>query len=128
MMYAIITLIIIVFICVVIGKVQKEKQEKATPITDPYGNQTNVYELKQQYKANHVEFCPSCVSTNVQYVNSRQVGQKDAKTKTTYSANLNPLKPFTLVNEKTKVVKKAQSGVTIEKWHCLNCGRTYEKK
>lgn len=53
--------------------------------------------------------CPKCKGTNVQLLGG--------KTKTTL--NLNPLKPFTLVNHKPTGKQTFQ---------CLACGRTFEQK
>lgn len=52
--------------------------------------------------------CPKCESTNI-----RIVGDKKKTT-----VNLNPLKPFTLVNHKT----------TKENWLCYDCGHRWNKK
>ena len=52
--------------------------------------------------------CPKCKSTNV--------GITGDRTKTTL--NLNPLKPFTLVNHK----------VTKENWLCYDCGHRWNQK
>lgn len=53
--------------------------------------------------------CPKCKSASVEIVQQ--------KTKTT--VNLNPLKPFTLVNHKPTGKVKV---------HCLDCGRIFETK
>lgn len=53
--------------------------------------------------------CPKCKSPNVQVVSG--------KTKTT--VNLNPLKPFTIVNHSPKGKQKIQ---------CMSCGNVFEKK
>lgn len=53
--------------------------------------------------------CPKCKSTNVEIASQ--------KMKTTL--NLNPLKPFTLVNHKQTGKVKA---------HCLDCGRIFDAK
>ena len=49
---------------------------------------------------------------------------EDSTTKTRYTANLNPLKPFTLLNKKEKVVKKEQV-VTESKFICNSCGKIF---
>ena len=53
--------------------------------------------------------CPKCKSANVQIISG--------KTKTTL--NLNPLRPFTLVNHKPKGKQTIQ---------CLSCGNLWKKK
>lgn len=69
--------------------------------------------------------CPYCYSTDWQYAGQSTIGATDAKVKTQYKANLNPLKPFTLVDKKEKVVKKANPGITYDEFICLNCGKRF---
>ena len=69
--------------------------------------------------------CPYCYSTDWQFAERQTVGARDAKTKTEYKLNLNPLKPFTIMNSKEKVVKKAKSGYSYDEFICLNCGRRF---
>lgn len=69
--------------------------------------------------------CPYCYSTNWQYAGQATVGARDAKVKTQYKANLNPLKPFTLVGKKEKVVRKAKAGITYDEFICSNCGKRF---
>lgn len=72
--------------------------------------------------------CPSCKSINLQVVSQEIRGAREAKTKTTTSLNLNPLNPFTLLNHKEKVVKKARPGSIYVKWRCVDCGHMFERK
>lgn len=72
--------------------------------------------------------CPKCGSINLQFIGQNIYGARDAKTKTTTSLNLNPLRPFTVFNHKEKVVKKAKSGTSYDRWHCADCGYIFEKK
>lgn len=67
-------------------------------------------------------YCPRCKSANCSWYNEQKV--IPGKTKTKYTANLNPLHPFTLVNKKEKVVKKEQT-YTQKKIMCNNCGYTF---
>ncbi|WP_308793958.1 hypothetical protein [Agathobacter sp.] len=69
--------------------------------------------------------CPYCGSTHFQYAGQQIYGARPEKTKTRYTANLNPLRPFTLVNKKEKVVKKARSGYAVDEFICLNCGNRF---
>lgn len=71
--------------------------------------------------------CPKCKSTNLQYLGTENIGGRDAKTKTTTSLNLNPLKPFTVFNHKEKVVKKAKPGIDLDRWRCQDCGRIFTR-
>lgn len=66
--------------------------------------------------------CPRCNSENCSHYKEQKI--IPGKTKTRYTANLNPLKPFTLVNKKEKVVKKEQI-VTENKFICNNCGKIF---
>lgn len=82
-------------------------------------------EIIAKYKKEGVKFCPYCLSTDFQYAGRQTIGASDAKTKTQYSLNLNPLKPFTFVNSKEKVVKKANSGYSYDEFICLKCGKRF---
>ena len=68
-------------------------------------------------------YCPSCHSDNCSwYVTEKTI---PGKTKTTYKANLNPLKPFTLYNKKEKVIRE-ESQVTQKRIICNSCGRIFD--
>lgn len=77
------------------------------------------------YRRQNIKFCPYCLSTDFQYAGQKTFGQRDAKTKTQYSLNLNPLKPLTLVNSKEKVVKKARQGYSYDEFICMECGKRF---
>lgn len=64
-------------------------------------------------------YCPRCNSENCSHYQEQRI--IPGKTKTTYSANLNPLKPFTIVNKKEKVIREAQTQ-SISKFICNSCG------
>ncbi len=63
--------------------------------------------------------CPRCGSEDCSHFQQQKI--IPAKTKTRYTANLNPFKPFTLVNKKEKIVKKG-SVVMEDKIVCNKCG------
>lgn len=67
-------------------------------------------------------YCPRCKSTNCSWYTEQKI--IPGKTKARYTANLNPLHPFTLVNKKEKVVKK-ESVKNVKKIMCNNCGYTF---
>lgn len=67
-------------------------------------------------------YCPRCGSENCSHYQEQKV--IPGKTKTTYSANLNPLKPFTLVNKKEKVVRKERT-IVESKFLCNSCGNIF---
>lgn len=67
-------------------------------------------------------YCPRCGSDNCAHYQEQRV--IPGKTKTRYTANLNPLRPFTLVNKKEKVVRKEQT-VTESKFVCNSCGKIF---
>ena len=68
-------------------------------------------------------YCPRCHSQNCSYYQEQKI--IPGKTKTRYTANLNPLKPFTLVNKKEKVIKKDKT-VTESKIICNDCGWIFD--
>lgn len=67
-------------------------------------------------------YCPRCRSENCSHYQEQKI--IPGKTKTRYTANLNPLKPFTLVNKKEKVIRKDQL-VTERKIICNDCGMVF---
>jgi hypothetical protein len=67
-------------------------------------------------------YCPRCHSQNCSHYKEQRV--IPGKTKTKYTANLNPLKPFTLVNKKEKVIRQDQV-VTDNKFMCNECGKIF---
>ena len=83
------------------------------------------YSENQPHNEQIQKCCPRCGSTHFQYAGQQIYGARPEKTKTRYTANLNPLRPFTLVNKKEKVVKKARSGYAVDEFICLNCGNRF---
>lgn len=67
-------------------------------------------------------YCPRCKSSNCSHYQEQKV--VPGKTKTRYTANLNPLHPFTLVNKKEKV-KREEKTVTESKFICNSCGKIF---
>jgi hypothetical protein len=67
-------------------------------------------------------YCPRCNSENCSHYKQEHV--TPAKTKTSYSLNINPLKPLTTFNKKEKVIRKEQT-YTENKIICNNCGYTF---
>lgn len=78
------------------------------------------------YRQNGIAYCPRCLSIHVDSVGGEVMGARDQKTKTRYTVNLNPFRPFTLVNKKEKVVRKANPGRFVTTWHCNDCGFVYK--
>lgn len=68
-------------------------------------------------------YCPRCRSENCSHYQEHQI--VPGKTKTRYTANLNPLKPFTLANKKEKVVREEKI-VTESKFLCNSCGMIFK--
>ncbi len=68
-------------------------------------------------------YCPRCGSENCSYYQEQRF--IPAKTKTRYTANLNPLRPFTLMNKKEKVIRKEEL-TTETKIKCNDCGYTFK--
>lgn len=66
--------------------------------------------------------CPRCGSTNCSILHETK--EIPDKIKTSYKANLNPFKPFTIANKKEKVVRKGYS-TTITKYSCNKCGMIF---
>lgn len=68
-------------------------------------------------------YCPRCRSENCSWHMEQKI--IPGKTKTIYTANLNPLKPFTLVNKKEKVVRK-DFEYTQKRIICNSCGYIFD--
>lgn len=110
-MYVILMVIMVVGLIVLL--------EKLADIDSSNSNGNTTYNEQGQ------KCCPYCGSTHFQYAGQQIYGARPEKTKTRYTANLNPLRPFTLVNKKEKVVKKARSGYAVDEFICLNCGNRF---
>ncbi len=110
-MYVILLVIMLVGLIVLL--------EKLADIDSSNSNGNTTYNEQGQ------KCCPYCGSTHFQYAGQQIYGSRPEKTKTRYTANLNPLRPFTLVNKKEKVVKKARSGYAVDEFICLNCGNRF---
>lgn len=67
-------------------------------------------------------YCPRCGSEECSHYKEQKT--IPGKAKTTYSANLNPFKPFTFVNKKEKVIRKEQSYME-NKFICNKCGKIF---
>ena len=79
--------------------------------------------LVKDKKPKHFDCCPNCGSKRFHaFVEQEVISQ--GKVKTTYSANLNPLKPFTLVNKKEKVVRQPVTR-NVSKFVCDDCGNIF---
>ena len=100
-----------------IGKKLESSDNKEEPKTPEFdGIYRYVLGSKQEV------YCPRCNSSNCSHYKEQRV--IPGKTKTKYTANLNPLKPFTLVNKKEKVIKPERV-VTEDKFICNSCGKIF---
>lgn len=68
-------------------------------------------------------YCPQCGSEECSYFQQQKI--IPGKTKTKYTANLNPLKPFTLVNKKEKIVREEQI-ISESMIQCNKCGYIFK--
>lgn len=82
---------------------------------------TGVYRMHLFGKKEEV-YCPRCGSADCSIYHEQKV--IPGKSKTSYTMNLNPLKPFTLVNKKEKVIKQDKI-VTESKFVCNSCGHIF---
>lgn len=67
-------------------------------------------------------YCPRCKSADCSHYQEQKI--IPGKSKTRYTVNLNPLKPFTVLNKKQKVVRDEQL-VTENKFICNKCGNIF---
>ena len=87
----------------------------------PNENFTGIYKYTALGDKQEV-YCPRCKSEDCSHYKEQKI--IPGKTKTSYTANLNPFKPFTLVNKKEKVVKK-EKVITENKFICNSCGKIF---
>lgn len=79
-----------------------------------------------KYSKNNIKheiFCPRCGSIDCSHF--REEVRVPERTKTRYTVNLNPLKPFTLLNKKEKTVRKEKI-IYKNKIKCNKCGNVFE--
>lgn len=71
-------------------------------------------------------YCPRCNSDRCRWYTNTIHQDARTKTKTRYTVNLNPLRPFTLYNkkEKTKIIAPERN-IEERKIQCENCGYTF---
>ena len=86
-------------------------------------HQENMKKTKLPKYDGSTPICPRCGKSRYHTVSSTEV-VIPGKTKTQSSINLNPLKPFTLVNHKEKVVRQEISRQVV-KFMCDECGNIW---
>lgn len=79
--------------------------------------------ISYAYKSGKRPVCPKCGQSNY-FITYEKVVITPEKTKGSVSLNLNPLKPFTLIDYKEKVVQKEVSNEVI-KLMCNVCGNKF---
>jgi len=100
--------------------IQEKQKEKAKPHKNE--NFKGIYRCDWSGRKTEI-YCPYCHSDNCSwYVTEKTI---PGKTKTTYKANLNPLKPFTLYNKNEKVISEERQ-VTKKRIICNSCGRIFD--
>ena len=107
----------LIIILVPLAIVLSNKYDKEHP--------TNRSKPKKQNKPKG-NVCPGCLSERIRLISVYDKVILNGITKTTYTANLNPLKPFTLVNKKDKTVVpeiKQKTGI----YQCEKCMKTFER-
>lgn len=67
-------------------------------------------------------YCPRCGSSDCSWTQEQKI--IPGKTKTKYTANLNPFHPLTLINKKEKVIRKDEIR-TEKKIVCNSCGKIF---
>lgn len=108
--------------CIHCGHVYKVGEYVLHIDEDKLGNSFNGVYRYNKGKLQEV-YCPRCMSSNCTHYKERKI--IPAKSKTRYTANLNPLRPFTLVNKKEKMVGKEIS-YTENKFLCNTCGYIFD--
>lgn len=101
---------------------QKEEPKKTRGADEEKKEFNGIYRSTLFHGLQEV-YCPRCGSENCSHYQEQKI--IPGKTKTKYSANLNPLKPFTLVNKKEKVIRQEQI-VTQSRFLCNKCGKIFD--
>lgn len=112
--------------CGSVNRIEEDYCENCGIRLTPYQQGTPNFNGIYKYTRPNVKIevrCPRCNSTNCSHYVEQVI--TPGKTKTRYTANLNPLKPFTLVNKKEKQVTK-EKVKNINKIRCNKCGFTFE--
>lgn len=91
------------------------------PDKDQDGDVNLIYRYNKSGEK-QIVYCPRCRSSNCSHYQEQKIMPKESKVR--YTINLNPLKPFTLVNKKEKV-KREEQIVTEEKFICNSCGKIF---
>lgn len=105
-----------------LGNTYKEYQERMKPATARKKSEDFHGIYKYSFGQKIEVYCPRCGSSNCSHFTDEIV--IPGKTKTRYTANLNPFKPFTLVNKKEKVIRKEKT-ITENKIKCNDCGNIF---
>lgn len=110
--------------CSYCGELNDTKEIKRDYMYNPQHHQKKEFHGIYRYVGKNKKevYCPRCHSENCQYYTTERF--VPGKTKTVYKANINPLKPFTLVNKKDKVITKDKT-VTEKGIICNDCGYTF---
>lgn len=95
--------------------------------TIPEVNQTQKEKFEGVYRVAffggmQAVYCPRCGSEDCSHYQEQKI--IPGKTKIRYTVNLNPLRPFTLVNKKEKTIKK-EDVITKNKFACNKCGKIF---
>lgn len=108
--------------CSECGKQVSDKASACPSCGCPINENVGVMKYHVFSAPNQVK-CPKCGSINCS--NHKETIVIPAKTKTRYTANLNPLKPFTIANKKEKVIRN-ESSYDINKFICNKCGKIFK--
>lgn len=82
--------------------------------------------MAEEKTPDHFDCCPNCGSKRFHAFVEQEI-ISPGKVKTSYSANLNPLKPLTLVNKKEKVVRQPITK-SVSRFVCDDCGNIWKAK
>ncbi len=103
-------------------EIAREKEDKKQIKKEKAMIEREKFKTERQEKIRS-KTCPKCGGKNF-HAFVEEVEVVSGKTKTRYTANLNPLRPFTLVNKKEKVVRKPITK-SVSKFVCDDCGKIF---
>lgn len=101
---------------------QKENAQRSQPASIEGSGEFNGIYRYSMFGGKKEVYCPRCKSADCSHYQEQKI--IPGKSKTSYTVNLNPLKPFTVLNKKQKVVRDEQL-VTENKFICNKCGNIF---
>lgn len=109
--------------CAECGNEVSDKASACPKCGCPIEHQEENVIYRKEFIGKSIVICPKCKSKDCRY--HQETEKLDAIKKTRYTANINPLKPFTIMNKKEKVIIPERT-ITKIKFQCNKCGYIFK--